>query len=143
VSTTSKGMVQVSGTTYRIVEKSSLHEVVRILDDRVVGSFCFGFESEPRVLGSEIPRRALVAMAQRAHRSARLSWPPRRARAERWFVALLQRAAAGRQQALATFAWVLRGPRLQPIPVQVDPFGGPMLQKWTRSKALAPGAGRH
>ena len=73
---TSKGMVRVSGSTYRIVDRGDCHEVIRILDDRRVGSFRHGRRLE--IINSEITRESLLEVATHALRSARLTWPPRK-----------------------------------------------------------------
>ena len=36
---TSRGMIQVLGKTYRIVERAEFHEIVRVIDDSRVGAF--------------------------------------------------------------------------------------------------------
>jgi hypothetical protein len=71
-------MVQVSGTTYRIVERALFNEVFRITDNRRIGAFRHGPALE--VMESEIPREALLVVARHALRNARLSWPPRSSR---------------------------------------------------------------
>lgn len=74
--TNTKGMVQVSGTTYRIVERGRFYEVVRLFDDRMVGSFRCGMGIE--LLHSGISAETLREIVRDAQRSARLSWAPRR-----------------------------------------------------------------
>jgi len=73
-----RGMVQVSGTTYRIVERALFSEVFRISDNRRIGAF--RHEPALEVMESEIPLEALLDVARHALRSARLSWAPRRPR---------------------------------------------------------------
>jgi hypothetical protein len=75
--TNSRGMVQVLGATYRIVQKGSSYEVVRVLDDRVVGAFRHATELE--VIGGEAPEQLLL-IARAALRAARLAWSPPRKR---------------------------------------------------------------
>jgi len=67
-----KGMVQVSGTTYRIVRVARGHyEVVRILDDARVGSF----QSEPTFVVSAGPNVELVRdIARTAIQGGKTSW---------------------------------------------------------------------
>ena len=74
----SKGMVQVSGTTYRIVQRSCFHEIVRILDDRIVGAFRHELALE--LVESGIAREELSAIVRQAYRVARLSRPTARQR---------------------------------------------------------------
>src|SRR6476646_10637095 len=71
----SRGMVQVYGHTYRIIERGALHDVVRILDDGLVGTFRNGPQLE--VVRSEIPAEKLCEIAKLALTSARLAWRPR------------------------------------------------------------------
>jgi hypothetical protein len=74
----SRGMVQVLGATYRIVRTGPAYEVVRVLDDRVLGAFRHAPELE--VISGEAPEQLLV-IARTALRTARLLWsPPRRRR---------------------------------------------------------------
>ncbi|HTQ04945.1 MAG TPA: hypothetical protein VMI54_13860 [Polyangiaceae bacterium] len=63
-------MVQVLGTTYRIVETRSAHEVVRLLDDRSVGSF----RCDPTltIVESRIAPELLRQVAREAIREARV-----------------------------------------------------------------------
>jgi hypothetical protein len=94
---TNKGMVQVSGQTYRIVERALLNEVVRLSDDRLVGMF----RHEPvlEVVNCEIPPEALLEVARHARRMGRLNWHARRPRDEtRWLRTLL----AARSRVLRT-----------------------------------------
>ncbi len=70
-----KGMVQLSGTTYRIMEiGSDSYEVVRILDDVRIGRF----KVVPRlqVLPDGVPRELLHQIALTALKEAKLSWIP-------------------------------------------------------------------
>lgn len=69
-SQSSKGMVQVFGTTYRIVQTHVAHEVIRLLDDRCVGSF----QCEPRltILESRIAPELLREVALEALRLSRV-----------------------------------------------------------------------
>ncbi len=68
-----RGMVQVAGTTYRIVRLArGQYSVVRVLDDVQVG----GFTSSPRVevrpaaIGSEL----MLEIARHAIQRAKTSW---------------------------------------------------------------------
>jgi hypothetical protein len=67
-----KGMVQVAGTTYRIVRTSRAHyEVVRILDDTRLGSFW----SEPSLTVSEGPYSDLLReVARCAIQGGKTTW---------------------------------------------------------------------
>jgi len=67
-----KGMVQVAGSTFRIVRVSRGHyDVVRILDDARVGSFW----SEPTLKVSEGPEYELLReVARRAIQGGKTSW---------------------------------------------------------------------
>jgi hypothetical protein len=68
-----KGMVQVGGTTFRIVRLSAAHyEVVRVLDDTCVGTFRCApeFEVEPRT----IEAAQLREIARTAIKGAKTSW---------------------------------------------------------------------
>ncbi|HET9960147.1 MAG TPA: hypothetical protein VFQ61_36905 [Polyangiaceae bacterium] len=68
-----KGMVQVAGTTYRIVRVGTgVYDVVRILDDARVGSF----RSFPRVeIGSSsIDQDLMREIARAAIQGAKTSW---------------------------------------------------------------------
>lgn len=68
-----KGMVQVEGSTYRIVRLSAAHyQVVRVLDDECVGSFRSGpqLELHPLTIASE----KLREIARSAIRGAKTSW---------------------------------------------------------------------
>jgi hypothetical protein len=73
---TNRGMVQVFGTTYRIVARADRHEVIRVLDDQLVGVF----QHRPflQVLRHEIERDLLLRVAREALRQARLAWLPAR-----------------------------------------------------------------
>jgi hypothetical protein len=76
-------MVQVLGTSYRIVQAGPLHEVFRLLDDRLVGSF----RHTPRlaVVKSVIGVELMREIARQALRSSRIEWRPRKA----WVAGLL------------------------------------------------------
>jgi len=70
---TVKGMVLVGGSTYRIVRVGSgNYQVVRILDDKVVGTF----QSFPRVevTSSDIDANLLLEIARAAVQGAKTSW---------------------------------------------------------------------
>jgi hypothetical protein len=69
--TISRGMVHVLGETYRIVHRGSWYEVVRVLDDRVVGAFRLARGLE--VISGEAPEQLLL-IARAALRGARLLW---------------------------------------------------------------------
>ena len=78
VMVTSEGMVQVGGTTYRVVARAQFHDVFRLLDDACVGTF----RHEPclQIVRHEIPHELLLEVAKQAVRSARLSWSPGKTR---------------------------------------------------------------
>jgi hypothetical protein len=68
-----KGMVQVAGTTYRVVRVAAgQYEVFRLLDDQSVGSF----RSAPRleVVSTTLERAEMTAIARMAVHSAKTSW---------------------------------------------------------------------
>jgi hypothetical protein len=68
-----KGMVQVEGTTYRIVRvKRGQYNVVRVLDDVGVGTFSAGksFEMTPIGIGPELMRE----IARVAIQGAKTTW---------------------------------------------------------------------
>jgi hypothetical protein len=68
-----KGMVQVKGTTYRIVRiKRGHYSVVRVLDDVAVGTFTAGaaVEVTPREIDPDIMRE----IARIAIQGAKTSW---------------------------------------------------------------------
>jgi hypothetical protein len=68
-----KGMVQVAGTTYRIVRRERGHyDVVRILDDERVGSF----RSIPhlQVTGCTIDAEEMRDIARAAVQGGKTSW---------------------------------------------------------------------
>lgn len=68
-----KGMVQVEGTTYRIVRvKRGHYKVVRVLDDVSVGTFSVGaaFEMAPDGVDEELMRE----IARVAIQGAKTTW---------------------------------------------------------------------
>jgi hypothetical protein len=68
-----KGMVQVAGTTYRVVRVAAgQYEVFRLLDDQSVGSF----RCAPRleVTSTTLERAEMTAIARTAVHSAKTSW---------------------------------------------------------------------
>ncbi len=68
-----KGMVQVEGTTYRIVRlKRGHYKVVRVLDDAAVGVFSVGstFEMAPDGIEDELMRE----IARVAIQGAKTTW---------------------------------------------------------------------
>jgi hypothetical protein len=73
MSLTVKGMVQVDGTTYRIVRlKRGHYKVVRVLDDVSVGMFSVGstFEMAPEGIDGELMRE----IARVAIQGAKTTW---------------------------------------------------------------------
>lgn len=73
MSLTVKGMVQVDGTTYRIVRlKRGHYKVVRVLDDVSVGMFSVGstFEMTPEGIEGELMRE----IARVAIQGAKTTW---------------------------------------------------------------------
>jgi len=90
---TSKGMVRVNQTTYRIVECNGRIDVVRLLDDRRVGSFHCRPKLE--ILECAVDPRELVGVIGRAMQSAKIPSPPltrsnRWAMMHRWSAKLVQ-----------------------------------------------------
>jgi hypothetical protein len=65
-------MVQLGGTTYRIVKRGELHEIVRVLDDCAVGSF----RREPafELVECRIDRDVALSIARLALQTGRLSY---------------------------------------------------------------------
>jgi hypothetical protein len=106
MSTTSKGMVQVSGATYRIVRVGHVHEVFRLSDDGFVGSFAFS--PALMLVQCHIGTDLMRAVARQALRSSRLDWSPpaKRAPLFEWARWLLTKSQAARRVA----RW-LRSPR--------------------------------
>jgi hypothetical protein len=84
----SKGMIQVWGTTYRLVQRADVHEVVRVLDDSLVGAF--RHHPTLRVVSSVIPPNMLLGIAAEALRSARLGRSPNDTRRPSWLAAWKQ-----------------------------------------------------
>lgn len=70
---TVKGMVQVFGTTYRVVRITpGTYDVVRLLDDAKVGQFRLGPPMEIRAQGIELDLMRKVAKA--AVQQAKTTW---------------------------------------------------------------------
>jgi hypothetical protein len=69
-------MVQFGGTTYRIVKRGNLHEIVRVLDDCAVGSFRRAPSLE--LVDCSIERDVALAIARQALHAGRLSYEPKR-----------------------------------------------------------------
>jgi hypothetical protein len=72
-----KGMVQVAGTTYRIVRvQRGQYRVVRILDDVGVGEFSKGLASAPRLESSTvgIEPELMREIVRVAIQGAKTSW---------------------------------------------------------------------
>jgi hypothetical protein len=68
-----KGMVQVQGTTYRIVRITRGHySVVRVLDDAIVGTFTAGAAVE--VTSLDIEPAVMREIARIAIQGAKTSW---------------------------------------------------------------------
>jgi hypothetical protein len=68
-----KGMVQVAGTTYRIVRiKRGHYSVVRVLDDVAVGSFSAGKSFE--MVSAGIDAELLREIARVAIQGAKTTW---------------------------------------------------------------------
>ena len=70
---TIKGMVQVDGSTYRIVRVSQAsYEVIRVLDDTCVGAFRSSpsIEVTPRLIDADLLRE----IARTAVKGAKTSW---------------------------------------------------------------------
>jgi hypothetical protein len=71
-----RGMVQFGGTTYRIIKRGNLHEIVRVLDDCSVGSFRRAPSLE--LVECRIDRDVALAIARQALHAGRLSYEPKR-----------------------------------------------------------------
>jgi hypothetical protein len=71
-----QGMVQVLGTTYRVVARADRHDVIRVLDDQLVGAF----RHRPclQVIESKIDSELLLGVAREALQRALLAWRPDR-----------------------------------------------------------------
>lgn len=70
---TTKGMVQVAGTTYRIVRLGGRrYEVVRILDEAWVGAF--SLDSRLEVTEGGLAATSVRDIATAAIRGAKISW---------------------------------------------------------------------
>jgi len=67
-------MVAVRGSTYRIVARGDRHDVVRVLDDQLVGAF--RHRPSLRVLESKVDTDLLLAVAKEAQKRARIAWSP-------------------------------------------------------------------
>lgn len=95
---TNKGMIQVSGTTYRIASVAEQHEVIRVRDDLRVGVF----EHWPllRIVTSEISPAELMDVAKVALRTGRLPWKPASASMTNGVVPYVR---AGAQRLFAAF----------------------------------------
>jgi hypothetical protein len=67
-----KGMVQVGGTTYRIVRLERGHyEVIRILDDERLGTF----RPRPKLeITSSVDEKLVVRVARAAIQTGKTSW---------------------------------------------------------------------
>ncbi|HTA93218.1 MAG TPA: hypothetical protein VK745_26750 [Polyangiaceae bacterium] len=71
-----KGMVQVAGTTYRIVRiKRGQYNVVRVLDDVGVGTFSAGKSFEMAPLGIDV--ELMREIARVAIQGAKTTWAGR------------------------------------------------------------------
>lgn len=70
-----RGMVQFGGNTYRIIKRDTVHEIVRVLDDCVVGSF----RREPafEIVQCLVDREVVLAIARLALHTGRLSYQPK------------------------------------------------------------------
>jgi hypothetical protein len=116
-------MVQVSDTTYRIVETSQFYQVVRLLDDRVVGAF--RYETGLELTHAGIPVETLLGIAREARRSARLSWSPPRKQHSFWFTSFVRKLTTCWNRMVSTIRngvpdWRrLEPPFMLPCPVRV------------------------
>ena|SRR6187551_3583829 len=71
----SRGMIQVSGVSYRIDRVGRGYEIVRLLDDITIGSF----QDNPRwavVCDGDVDEHSLRAIALAAVRQGRTVWKP-------------------------------------------------------------------
>jgi hypothetical protein len=95
-------MVQVLGITYRIVVSVDVHHVVRLLDDRMVGSFrvCSGLE----ITSNEIELDALREVARTAARMGKVAWVQTESGWLRTFVRYLTMRRDTRGSAIAVAA---------------------------------------
>jgi hypothetical protein len=100
-----KGMVQVFGTTYRIVARADLHQVIRIVDDRLVGTF--RHRPTLQVLTGELDPAVLLRIAGEARKEARLAWSSKRPDAATKWSAWLRTARADWLCLLDTLFWLL------------------------------------
>ena len=71
---TSRGMVVVSGVTYRIIELGERYEIVRVLDDQPLGTFRCGLALE--IGDGAASTDSVVAVAREAKRLGKLRWVP-------------------------------------------------------------------
>jgi hypothetical protein len=68
-----KGMVQVSGSTYRVVRVGfGVYDVVRLLDDASVGRFCT--VPQTRVESTSLDNELMVEIVRAAIQGAKTSW---------------------------------------------------------------------
>jgi hypothetical protein len=79
-------MVQVLGTSYRIVQAGPVHEVVRLLDDRCVGAF--RHTPNLAIVESSIGVALMREIARQALRLSRIDWRPRTRRTS-WMLNLV------------------------------------------------------
>ena len=76
-----KGMVQVSGTTYRVVQRDvESYEVIRIHDEVVAGIFSCGATRTSK--GFSVDALLMKRIAAAAVQQGRTSWTPPPARAQ-------------------------------------------------------------
>ena len=119
---TSKGMVVVSGLTYRITERPRGYEVIRLIDDRVLG--CFGGGADFDAACGVSPE-TLAAIARVALREGKLRWVqavgPARSNVGVLFRHLVSEVTNALFAAIDRFGWALR-PRA-PVPVRAGALG--------------------
>lgn len=119
---TSKGMVVVSGLTYRITERPRGYEVIRLLDDRVLG--CFGGGADFDATCGDSPE-TLAAIARVALREGKLRWVQAVGTARLDVRALLRQVLSEVTSVLSAaidrFGWVLLS--RVPVPVRASALG--------------------
>jgi hypothetical protein len=111
-------MVQVLGTTYRIVEGGDSYDVIRLLDDRFVGSFRHGIAAL-EITRREIPAQTLEEIARHANRAARLRWSSGPTNGGRRWTTFMRRAAVTWGQTIDSLRLLLASlfrPALAPVP---------------------------
>ena len=119
---TCKGMVVVSGVTYRINESRGGYEVIRLMDDRRLGRFGAGAALDE--LHGVAPE-TIVAVARAALREGRVQWVQAVAPARLHVRAVLRLALGEVVSALSAaverLGWLVRS--RTPVPARVSALG--------------------